>query len=380
MSAQFPPGLESPLTFAYKHVGEEPILLDVFLPLHPERRAAGLEVLPAVPAVIYFHGGGLAVGNRRSWFPAWLQNRLSCLGYIFISADYRLVPPSTGHDILEDVKDAFHFVSNQLNHTLDAIYLSQPSPAPHSRIRKYHVNPNALAAAGTSAGGLCAYLAAMHISPTPRAILSLYGMGGNFLSPHYLAPKTTPFFRGRELLDPADFSAFLYPSNLALTAISDSALAYHPQTHVIPGYPANPRMLLGRLYLQLGVTLDYYTGRHAPSLSLSLRDSLLSPRSPSVQIDTEAIGARDTPLFPQFGVTSGWPPTFLAHGTSDTAVPLADSHTMQALLERAGVEVTLLAIEGAEHSFDYAPDAEARYEREFDAMAGFLGRHLGGVR
>ena len=45
----------------------------------------------------------------------------------------------------------------------------------------YEVDSSAIAVAGASAGGLCAYLAVMHVSPKPRALLSLYAMGGDFL-------------------------------------------------------------------------------------------------------------------------------------------------------------------------------------------------------
>ena len=46
----------------------------------------------------------------------------------------------------------------------------------------FKIDPNAMAVAGSSAGGLCAYLAAMHcVSPKPKGIVSIYGMGGNLL-------------------------------------------------------------------------------------------------------------------------------------------------------------------------------------------------------
>ena len=46
----------------------------------------------------------------------------------------------------------------------------------------FKIDPDAMAVAGSSAGGLCAYLAAMHcVSPKPKGIVSMYGMGGNFL-------------------------------------------------------------------------------------------------------------------------------------------------------------------------------------------------------
>ncbi|KAH7925588.1 alpha/beta-hydrolase [Leucogyrophana mollusca] len=377
----------APLTFAYKHVDGDQLLLDVYLPTSASVAGPRTD-LPSVPTVIYFHGGGLTVGNRQSWFPGWFQGRLSSLGYIFISADYRLVPPSTGHDVLEDVEDVFRFASRKLNPALDALYSSQPVGSPPGNAHendgsslgmccKCYVDPNAIAVSGTSAGGLCAYLAAAHVTPKPRAVLSLYGMGGDFLTPHYLSPKTKPFLRGREILDPAAFSEFLYPFK-ELRTTSNSALAYHPPSHPIPGYPANPRMLLGRLYLQLGVMLDYYTGKHEPSLSTALRNVPAS--SDTGQFDTAAarhlIHDEDIRLFPQFNVTSDWPPTILVHGTSDTAVLFHDSQNMQTLLERAGVEVVMLTVDGKEHSFDYAPDAETSYKSEFDTVVEFLARHL----
>ena len=46
----------------------------------------------------------------------------------------------------------------------------------------FKIDPDAMAVAGSSAGGLCAYLAVMHcVSPKPKGIVSIYGMGGNFL-------------------------------------------------------------------------------------------------------------------------------------------------------------------------------------------------------
>lgn len=55
--------------------GEEAMLLDLYLPeihLGPDAQTR----LPQIPAVIYFHGGGMTVGDRKSWFPLWLQRTL----------------------------------------------------------------------------------------------------------------------------------------------------------------------------------------------------------------------------------------------------------------------------------------------------------------
>ena len=89
----------------------------------------------------------------------------------FLSADYRLIPPSTGHGIVEDVQASFHFISTDLNGLLQQ----------DSSRQLFQIDPNAVAAAGASAGGLCAYLAVMHARPRPKALLAFYAMGGNFV-------------------------------------------------------------------------------------------------------------------------------------------------------------------------------------------------------
>lgn len=92
-------------------------------------------------------------------------DRLNKAGIAFISADYRLLGPTTGHDVLEDVKDAFEFVAHKLNAQLDA----------------FQVDPAAIAVSGSSAGGLCALLAAAQATPKPVATLGIYPIGGNLL-------------------------------------------------------------------------------------------------------------------------------------------------------------------------------------------------------
>ena len=180
-------------------------------------------------------------------------------------------------------------------------------------------------------------------------------------------------------MNPVDFAEYVYPfKDGTLEPISDSPLAYHPQTYYIPGYPANPRMLLARLYIQLGVFIDYYTGQHDPSLTNTLRQTLSTPES-NAESSMCHIPERLRSLFPQFGVDSNWPPTFLLHGTNDTAVPVAESRHMQALLRNAGVSVKLLEFEGKEHSFDYEPEVETILGEVFDEVAVFLQRCLQGT-
>ena len=205
--------------------------------------------------------------------------------------------------------------------------------------------------------------------------------------PHYLYEKHRPFFRGRDLLDYTDFEDFLHPFPKGLPPpISDSPLVYHPPTHHIPGYPADLRMLLTRLYLQRGTFLDYYTGQHSPSLSLQLcglYDETIGKQPDMMSVEETQRAVEGTvrsclhdrgclPLFPQFNVSQSWPKTVLLHGTVDTAVPVGESRRLAKLLGDMSLEVELIEIEGEEHSFDLARDAEDRFRNVFDKIVDIL--------
>ncbi|KZP31590.1 hypothetical protein FIBSPDRAFT_849560 [Athelia psychrophila] len=141
------------------------------------------------------------------------------------------------------------------------------------------------------------------------------------------------FFRGREMLDREDFAPYIHPSIESLPHISSSPLSYHLDNW----YPTNELMFLSRLYLQLGMILEYLTGEHAPSLSSKLQQAPASDKRDLATLDypytlsqyaefdsvnnrIEAlIPERLLPAFSQFSVTSSWPPAYLVHGFNDSA-------------------------------------------------------------
>lgn len=94
-----------------------------------------------------------------------IVERVLDLGYVFLSADYQLMPPASGHDIVRDIQDLIAFLKDKEITGLE---------------RPFRVDLNRYAVSGCSSGGLCAYLAAINCNPKPRAVLSTYGMGGNF--------------------------------------------------------------------------------------------------------------------------------------------------------------------------------------------------------
>jgi acetyl esterase/lipase len=63
------------LTLPYKRVQNISINLDIYPPI---THSVGTDSV--VRAVVYFHGGGLTVGNTNSWSPEWLK----CVSLAFI--------------------------------------------------------------------------------------------------------------------------------------------------------------------------------------------------------------------------------------------------------------------------------------------------------
>ena len=58
-------------TLSYKHLPKDKEILLDFYP--PEKSASPLSA-SKIPAIVFFHAGGLIMGNRRIFFPAWLQS------------------------------------------------------------------------------------------------------------------------------------------------------------------------------------------------------------------------------------------------------------------------------------------------------------------
>lgn len=61
-------------TFIYKQVEGTDIKFDLYAPSSPPS-----DLSRALAAVIYFHGGGLTVGTRRTWFPVWMKSMFAVI-------------------------------------------------------------------------------------------------------------------------------------------------------------------------------------------------------------------------------------------------------------------------------------------------------------
>jgi acetyl esterase/lipase len=100
-------------------------------------------------------------GNRRTIVPEFLQNLARNHGWAFISADYRLLIPASGNEMLEDVLSLFNYIENDLP----------------------QVDLSRIAVFGSSAGAYPARLAGIYAKPKPKAIAMIHGRELTF--PYY---------------------------------------------------------------------------------------------------------------------------------------------------------------------------------------------------
>ncbi|KAF9559715.1 alpha/beta-hydrolase [Agrocybe pediades] len=337
--------------------------MDVYAPPLP----ASAGVVP-LPIVIFFHGGALTVGNRESYLPTWLIDRVLSLGYAFISADYRLLIPTTAKEIIEDIQDAFKFVAR--------------SELPGKNYI-FKLDGDRIAVSGNSAGGLCARLAAIHATPRPKALIDIYGQGGNFFTNFHLDIKpgdiqfllqTVPHFPD------ADFKTMTYPFTEGLPPVSTGTDANIDPNLPIAERPVDdPRSNIYPFLFQRGRYLDYYTGLHKPSLTDTLREVLEKKGEITVQDAKAIIPEEIHSWFPQLSIDSKWPPTIMIHGTVDDTVPIEESHHFFKLIkEKSKSPVKFIEVKGefAVHGWDCFPASETQTKVEFDSIKDFIKEHL----
>jgi alpha-L-fucosidase 2 len=128
----------------YGKVGDETLLLDVFVP-----DGNGL-----YPAVIIVHGGGWNSGDKQQDVNV-LFKPLADANFVWFSINYRLAPKNRWPACLEDVLSAVRWVK--------------------SNAAEYNVDPNRIALAGYSAGGQIACLAAMQ-NENETAVQAVVGL------------------------------------------------------------------------------------------------------------------------------------------------------------------------------------------------------------
>lgn len=85
--------------------------------------------------------------------PDFLRALAESKGWSFISPDYQLLIPASGHDMITDIQDLYAYIKAKLP----------------------QIDITRTAMGGGSAGGYTARLGALYAEPRPKVFYSLYG-------------------------------------------------------------------------------------------------------------------------------------------------------------------------------------------------------------
>jgi acetyl esterase/lipase len=121
------PAWREELDVVYGKGGKQDLKLDLYMPLQPGE---------PTPAIVFIHGGGWREGSKsdlRSFCQAFAK-----MGYVAVTVDYRLAPANRWPAQIEDVKCAVRWL--------------------RANAKRLRVDPERIAAAGSSAGGHLALL------------------------------------------------------------------------------------------------------------------------------------------------------------------------------------------------------------------------------
>ncbi|RHZ66779.1 uncharacterized protein CDV56_109393 [Aspergillus thermomutatus] len=275
--------------YVFKRDGEVSIEADVFFP--------AAKPPSKLPIALYFHGGNFTVGSKEL-LPQFYKDRLIELGFIVVSANYRLCPTiSVYNGPVKDCLDAYEWVRLEL----PGLLKEEGVAADGSRIGVF----------GHSCGATLALPTASLPNP-PRAILDLFGMK-YFEDPSYHTPSTTK--------SPPFDEEFLETIHKDIP----------PPTSGPP--PMGPN---GPDFTNYRVAWMFNAIKSGTHLKAVVADGDYA------RIDPASLFAR----------IKSFPPTYFIHGTADTLVPARFSETAYRDLKSRGVETELVLIEGGGHGLD----------------------------
>ncbi|ORX37281.1 Alpha/Beta hydrolase protein [Kockovaella imperatae] len=285
-----------------------------------------------LPWLLWIHGGGWA-GGYHTRMVGWVHPAFHGRQYHIVSVGYRLIPHVGFNEQVEDLVDSFKWCREHLP-TMISVDLER------------------YAVAGDSAGGYFSSLSPHIFSPAPKAIINIYGptnFTGPWANPTPLSPEELDAAfskiefldsdRKREQLDA--YWAERDPSKAMTVAPwwwefdipQGEHEAYHGVTSVNRG---DEERLVMDVYRWVAATRTRIT-------------NWFRKEDFNSQEEYDKFVRKASPLF---GITKDHPPTFILHGTADTAVPIEQNYVYEKTLKEAGVPVNSRYDEGGEHSFD----------------------------
>lgn len=268
------------------------------------------------PAVLFIHGGGLIMGHRTMIDQSHIRIFHEG-GFQIVSIDYRLAPETKLPEIVDDIKDMWHWLREEA----DALGIDR----------------DRIAIVGHSAGAYLTLLSGYKLAPRPAALVSMAGYGK---LTHDEFTKPSPYYvQVHSLVSESDAREMINVGVISSSGPKDSMRRYTGR---------------GLFYLycrQQGIWLSEVSG-HNPN---------------------------DQDWFMQYepihNVSAAYPPTMLLHGKKDTDVPYDQSVLIQQELARYGITHEFISNPDWGHTFLYAPD-DPSVDNAFTQIIAFLQQHV----
>ncbi|KAK4685531.1 hypothetical protein P7C73_g4615, partial [Tremellales sp. Uapishka_1] len=306
--------LPSAVPFTYDEVNH--IDLDAYIPSKVS--------ISKLPVIVIFHGGGMVAGSKKdALLPVWILEKVIPRDVLVISANYRLLYPSTTSDMIADAHSLF-------------AYLSSPASGLAQMLgsRSLSLDLDNVAVVGVSGGNYVARAAATlsSIVPRPKAWLGVYGMGNDFFLDHWVTEKETYPLALKIVQERLDDLLTNHGGKLS----SEAPLFPDPALKGITD--AENRV---GLFVQMhhDGTLDDYIF-DTPGLSEALRALPYDERLAAVPKDKAHL---------RLPITEHTSPAFFIHGTKDITVPIVESQNALGELEKRGIKHGHAWVEGADH-------------------------------
>ncbi|KAG4293556.1 NAD-dependent aldehyde dehydrogenase [Fusarium proliferatum] len=252
-----------------------------------------------LPIALHFHGGNFTVGSKKL-LSRDQSERLLDLGFVVVSANYRLAPTVTVFEgAVKDALDAYEWSRTKL---------------PGLLLEDAHIKADGsrIVTLGHSCGGTLALLTASSIAP-PCAILDIYGIKYLADSAFHIPLPAPP---GTSQID-QDFASQIWKDD-------------QPPTSAPP--PVGPK---------------------GPNLGNYRVAWMFDQLAKGTQLKTVVGDGDYGRIDPASLLSKGqFPPTVFIHGTEDRLVPARLSQRAHDELKSNGIETELFLVEGGQHGFD----------------------------
>ncbi|MCJ1393623.1 hypothetical protein MMC18_006498 [Xylographa bjoerkii] len=286
--------------------------LDLYLPSNPHAQTKS-------PLIVYVHGGAFRYGSKTDPQYAYVPLRLLSPphSYAIASLDYRMSGDAPFPAMIEDCKSAVRFLRSS------------------AIAAKYGLDPDQVVVYGESAGG--------HAT--------------SFLG-------TTSFPTGKGKYDVGD--------HLDVSSTVQGVVSYYGPTNFLkmdpflpPSNPEEPVVFMDLKFSghnDAGSPESLYMGAQITKIPERVAEA-----DPCEHVEAMVKAYADAgQKKPEF---------FLAHGTKDGIVPMNQSEILMEELQRNGIEVEFMPVDGADHEFGGITDEQ---RRELDERTeAFLRRVFG---